>query len=133
MELLKTILEWGKDHKAVVVAAALMILINIFIDTDWVSEHLSFVNFYHQGWIEHNRQWMIPLIGVAIASIYFAWHRLGFAIILIACIGLGIFFALTYGNPALDGDWPVVWLAYRTTLALLVGLVARVADFIANL
>jgi hypothetical protein len=131
-EFVTKILEWSKDHKAVVVTTVVMILINIFIDTDWSP---SWINFYHQGWIEHNRQWVIPLIVLAGASLFVSWHWLGFAVVLLACIGLGVFFALNYaGSASVEGNWPlIVWLAYRSTLALLIGFCARVADFIAKL
>jgi hypothetical protein len=131
-EFVTKILEWSKDHKAVVVTTVVMILINIFIDTDW--SH-SWINFYHQGWIEHNRQWVIPLIVLAGASLFVSWHWLGFAVVSLGCIGLGVFFALNYaGSASVEGNWPlIVWLAYRSTLALLIGFCARVADFIAKL
>jgi hypothetical protein len=131
-EFVSKILEWSKDNKAVVVTTAALTLANIFIDTDWSP---SWINFYHQGWVEHDRQWIIPLIVLAGASLYFSWHWLGFTVIFLTCIGLSVFFALNYaGSASVEGTWPiVVWLAYRATLALLIGLGARVADFIAKL
>jgi hypothetical protein len=128
-EVLKAVLEWIKDQKAFVSITAILILVNIFIDTDWVP---SWLGFYHQGWIERYYSWVFFFLILACVSIIVSQRWLGFAIIVIVCICLAVFFALNYpGSASAKGYWPlVVWLAYRSMLALLIGPGGKVADYV---
>jgi hypothetical protein len=123
-EILKSVLGWAKDHRITVGAAVVMILINALVDTELVPHWLP--RLYNGDMLENNRPWVLLFFSLAVVSLLVSWHWLGLTLTCAICIALAVFVGLYYGgNP----NWLfVIWLAYRSCLALLVGPVVRAAS-----
>jgi hypothetical protein len=116
---------WKK--RAYFVGASALVLVNVVADTDYLPSRLR---FYHEGWMLGHKAWIVPLAIVAIASLILCLTRTGLIVVASLCLCLGVLFAATYLRDA-DGSGDalfVSWLAYRTALALAVGLGAALLE-----
>ncbi|MDP1602961.1 MAG: hypothetical protein Q8M03_06810 [Legionella sp.] len=127
LEATKAIVKFVSEKWAYGAGATLAIAVNYLADAEGLPRSLR---FYHQGWLENNKSWIIFLVLLGVVSFALCLRR-GFAIIItVLCVVLAIFFGISYESPQyVVGDWPfVVWLSYRSLLALMLGVVAAIAD-----
>jgi hypothetical protein len=128
-EIFKSIITVLLKNYAYLGAAAILVGVNIFIDTKyWPSS----VRFYHPGWVEKNRSWFLLFLACALVSLYVCRNKIGFSVVALLCIALAAFFAVAYPSSQFSEDsWPfVVWLSYRIFLALIVGVAATVVNYL---
>jgi hypothetical protein len=130
VELLRSVLEWAKDRKATIGTAVVLICVNIIAHIDALPEWL---HFYDADVLDRYRSWAFLFIVLAIISIILSQRWLGFTIILAAFIFLAIFFGQNYSESGAGKSLFIVWLAYRSMLALLIGLGVKVASYVASL
>lgn len=126
-EVIRAALKFASEKWAYVAGATLMVGANFLADGDGLPRYLK---FYHQGWLESNKSWIILLIMLGVGSFALCLNRIGAVAVGLLCIGLAIFFGFAYNSLHYgESYWPlVVWLAYRGLLALLVGVVAAITN-----
>ena len=80
--------------------------------------------------MENNKRFIPLFVLLMIGSLYLCRTRVGIFLVFSCCAALIAFFIFGYESPAYsDDNWPlVVWVVWRSLLALAVGLGAGLVD-----